>query len=163
MKTRREKKRSTAAAAFVVSCCKPQSVIVAGARWRGQEEPEWLTVHWSAPFKFLEVQHGQPNPAQRSATQFGMDLDMQCVGITRVRNAPERTQMGRNQSANAMGPSCGVYWTSTSSSSAHVWRSGQSGFSFSAPMEDPGENQSSYSFSLEIVSPGKINHHILST
>ena len=143
MKTRREKKRSTAAAAFVVSCCKPESVFVAGPRWRGQQEPDRLTGHRSAPFKFLVVQNGQPTPAQRSATHFGMDWAMQCVGVSRFRNAPERIPSGRNQSASAMGPSCGAYWISTSSSSTSVWPSGQSGFSF-------------------WWSRGKINHHILS-
>ena len=143
MKTRRGKNRFPAAAAFVVSCCKPESVFVAGPRWRGQGERDWLTVHRSAPFNFLVVQHGQPTPAQRSATHFGIDWDMQCVGISTFRNAPERLPTGRNQCASAMGPSCGAYWTSTSSSSTPAWPCGRSGFSF-------------------WWSRGKINHHILS-
>ena len=143
MKTRREKKRSPAAAAFVVSCCKPESVIVAGPRWRGQQEPDRLAVHRSAPFNFLVVQHRQPMPAQRSATHFGAVWAVQCVGISTFRNAPERLPTGRNESASAMGPSCGAYWTSRSSSSTPAWRSGRSGFSF-------------------WWSQGKINHHILS-
>ena len=49
----RQKNRSPAAAAFVVSCCKPESVFVAGPRWRGQQEPDRLTGHRSAPFNFL--------------------------------------------------------------------------------------------------------------
>ena len=143
MKTRREKNRSSA---VVFSCCKPESVIVAGARWRGQQEPDWLSVHFSAPFDFLVVQRGKPMPAQHSATHFGTIRAVQCVRFSRFRNAAERIPTGRLECASAMGPSCGAYWTSTSSSSTSVWPSGQSGFSFQRPH---GENQSSYSFSLE--------------
>ena len=129
---------------FVFSCCKPESVSVAGARWRGQQEPDWLSVHFSAPFDFLVVQRGKPMPAQHSATHFGTIRAVQCVRFSRFRNAAERIPTGRLECTSAMGPSCGAYWTSVSSTSTSVWPSGQSGFSF-------------------WWSRGKINHHLHSS
>ena len=83
MKTRREKNRSTAAAALG----KPQRCPRRMGRWRGWREPDWLSLHASAPFKFMGLQNGQPTPAQSSATNFGMISAVQCDRVTRCRNA----------------------------------------------------------------------------
>ena len=114
------------------------------AEWCGQREPDWLTVHASAPFKFLGVQNGEPTPAQRDATRFGTVCAVQCVASPVLRNAPVCLPTGKMSQP--------MQWSQVVDHTGHPDRAaarmrghlGNLG-SASAPMVEPGENQSSYS------------------